>query len=176
MTIEYTGRQTDVPEAIRKLAERRIAKLSRALRGITRVHVILTADKHRQGAEVSIHSAHLDLSAAEVTGDLGVSLATALDKLERQAARHLGRIRERKRRGRSRSADWAPPQAAPKETTPRVIRSRRSILKPMTIDEAVLESRLSNEGLVVFRDAKTERVTVLYRRKDGNLGLIEPEV
>jgi putative sigma-54 modulation protein len=175
MKIEYTGRQTDVPPAIRKLAERRIDKLSRALRGITRVHVILTADKHRQCAEVSIHSAHLDLSATEVTGDLGVSLATALDKLERQAERHLGRIRERKRRGPSRSRDWAP-EAPAKDAAPRVIRSRRSPVKPMTVDEAVLESRLSNEGLVVFRDAKTERVTVLYRRKDGNLGLIEPEV
>jgi putative sigma-54 modulation protein len=172
MRIEYTGRQTDVPAAVRKLAERRIQKLSRILGGITTAHVILTLDKHRQGAEVSVHSSHMDLSATEVTGDLVASVSTALDKLERQAARHLGRLRRGKRKGSTPREEWGA-SGGPRE--PRVIRSRRSALKPMTVDEAVLEARLSADGFVVFRDAKTERVTVLYRRKDGNLGLIEPE-
>jgi putative sigma-54 modulation protein len=56
-----------------------------------------------------------------------------------------------------------------------VIRSRRFVTKPMTVDEAVLEMDASGDGLLVFRDAANERVKVLYRRKDGNLGLIEPE-
>ena len=171
MRIEYTGRQTDVPEAIRKLAERRLGKIARSLRGITRVHVILTSDKHRQAVEVAVHSSHLDLSATEVSDDLLASLSCALDKLERQAERHVGRLRQRKRRHQERPAA-APPEPSPRQ---RVIRTRPKALKPMTIDEAVLEARLADEGLVVFRDARTERVSVLYVRKDGNLGLIEPE-
>jgi putative sigma-54 modulation protein len=172
MRIEFTGRQTEVAEPLRKLAERRVQKLSRVLHRITRVHVILTSDKHRQGAEVTVHSAHVDLTATDVTGDLGASLAAAFEKIERQAAHHVGRLR---RRGKGRGSP-APETAPPRDpSVPRVIRTRRFALKPMTVDEAVLEARFNDEGLVVFRDAKTERVTVLYRRKDGNLGLIEPE-
>jgi putative sigma-54 modulation protein len=180
MRIEYTGRRTEVSDRIRALAERRLRKLSRLLRGITDVHVVLAADKHRQLAEVSLHSAgQLTLTATEVSSDAAASLSAALDKLERQAQRAAGRRQEQRRRGPARPTPvWpGPAPAAPAaEARPRVIRSRRSPLKPMTVDEAILEVGSSADGLLVFRDAATERVSVLYRRKDGNLGLIEPEV
>jgi putative sigma-54 modulation protein len=173
MTIEFTGRQTEVAPRLRALAERKLGKLTRLLRGITRVHVILTSDKHRQIAEVSVHSRNVDLTATEVGTDLGASLGTVMDKLERQAKRHRAKVRERKRRGPLRAV-VAAPEPAPAER-PRVIRSRRFLVKPMTVDEAVLEVGASHDGLLVFRDAATERVNVLYRRRDGHLGLIEPE-
>jgi putative sigma-54 modulation protein len=178
MTIEYTGRQTEVSQQLKALAERKLRKLSRTLRGITHVHVILSVDKHRKIAEVSVHSPHLDLTAREQSPELAVSLATVLDKLERQAQRQLGKWRERKRRpapGAQSRAAGPPPEPAAGDAVPRVIRSRRLPVKPMTLDEAALEMGQSRDGLVVFRDAVTERVSVLYRRRDGNLGLIEPE-
>lgn len=175
MTIEYTGRHTQVPESLKALAERKLRKLSRVLPGITHVHVILNVDKHRKIAEVSIHSRNLDLTASQATSDLGTSIATVIDKLTRQAQRRRGKIHERKRRDAPRSPAPRAPEATETAQAPRVIRSRRFVVKPMTVDEAVLEVGQSREGLVVFRDATTERVTVLYKRKDGNLGLIEPE-
>lgn len=178
MRIEFTGRHTEVPSQIRALAERKIQKLAKVLHRITDVHVILTSDKHRQIAEVSVKSPQLTLTAAEETGDLAVSLSNVLDKLTRQAQRHTGKRQERKRRSPSRAnALWSgvlAPAAAAGEG-PRVIRTRRFVIKPMTVEEAALEVGGSEEGFVVFRDASTERVNVLYRRKDGNLGLIEPE-
>ena len=104
MQVEYTGRQTEVPEEIRALAERKLKKLSRVLRGITHVHVILGVDKHRQVAEVSVRSPRRNLAARDETGDLGVSLATVLDKLIRQAKRHNGKRQQRKRRLPARAA------------------------------------------------------------------------
>ena len=98
MQVEYTGRQTRVPEEIKALAERKLRKLSRLLRGITHVHVILGVDKHRHLAEVSVRSPRRNLAARDVTSDLGVSLATVLDKLIRQAQRYNGKRQERKRR------------------------------------------------------------------------------
>jgi putative sigma-54 modulation protein len=171
MTIEYTGRQTQVAPRLKALAERRLGKLARVLRGITRAHVILTSEKHRQIAEVKVHSPNLDLTATQVGSDLGASLGTVMDKLERQAKRRRGRAQERKRRGSNRTLA---PEPAPADG-PRVIRSRRFLVKPMTVDEAVLEVGASQDGLLVFRDATTERVSVLYRRQDGHLGLIESE-
>lgn len=177
MTIEYTGRQTEVSQRIRDFAEKKLRKLQKVLPGIISIHVILTSDKHRQIAEVSVHSRALDLTATEETGDLTTSLGTVIDKLTRQAQRHMGKLKERKRRGPSRStALWSGVlAAAPLSEGPRVIRSRRFVVKPMTVDEAVLEVGSNDDGFLVFRDAATEKVNVLYKRKDGNLGLIEPE-
>jgi len=175
MTIEYTGRRTDFPQSLKALAERKLRKLSRVLPGITHVHVILNVDKHRKIAEVSIHSPNLDLAASEATSDLKNSIATVIDKLTRQAERRRGKIRERKRRAAPRQTAPRAPEVTEPAEPPRVIRSRRFLVKPMTVDEAVLELGQSREGLVVFRDAGSERVSVLYKRRDGNFGLIEPE-
>jgi putative sigma-54 modulation protein len=183
--IEYTGRHADVTEAHRQLAQKKLAKLGRVLHGITRVHVILTNDKHREIAEVTVHSSHLDLAAVEDTGDFDTSLTTVFDKLTRQAQKRLGKLRARKRRTeQAEPAVWtgivsAGPssEAGPGDgaVRARVVQSRRFVARPMTVDEAVVQIDASDDGLLVFRDAATERLSVLYRRKDGNLGLIEPE-
>jgi putative sigma-54 modulation protein len=178
--IEYTGRHTEVTAGLRKLAERKLAKLEKVQRGITRVHVILTSDKHRQIAEVTVHSPHLDLTALEESDDLSLSLSTVIEKLTRQAQKHLGKVRQRKRRGARAVGEplWSG-VVAPAEGNggrgARVVQSRRFVAKPMTVDEAALAVDSAADGLVVFRDADTSKLSVLYRRKDGNLGLIEPE-
>jgi putative sigma-54 modulation protein len=180
MQIEFTGRQTEVGRELRDLAQRKLRKLAKVLNHeITRAHVTLTADKHRQVAEVSVHSGHLDLTATEESAEASLSLSAVMDKLIRQAQRHLGRLRQRKRRAPSRAtALWSGAMAVPTDglgNGPRVIRSRRFMVKPMTVEQAMREVERHEEGLLVFRNSATERMSVLYRRKDGNLGLIEPE-
>jgi putative sigma-54 modulation protein len=135
--------------------------------------VILTADKHRQVAEVSLRSRQTDLAATAVTNDLRLSLADAIGKLERQAEKQRTRRKVRKGADSPRTAAPAPERSD--GPGPRVIRTRRAAVKPMTLDEAALELGGRGDGVLVFRDASTERVNVLYRRADGNLGLIEPE-
>jgi len=180
MKIEFTGRQTVVSTELRRLAERKLEKLARVLPGITRAHVILTVDRHRQTAEVSVHSAHLDLTARETTEDLGVSISEVVDKLTRQAQRQVGRRRAHVKltppRGTSSRKAKGAGRGAGESRGVRVIKARRPLGKPMTVDEAAAEMLAREEDFLVFRDAGTERVQVLYRRKDGNLGLIEPEV
>lgn len=178
MRVEYTGRHMDVPDKVRRLGERKLRKLAKHLRGITDVRIILTADKHRYNAEVTVHSPNLDLAATEESGEAAVSLSTVMDKLIRQAERRVGKLRVRKGGGRRpTSVRTTLPAVSPlrEERGPRVIRNRRFAVKPMTIEEAALEVGASVDGVLVFRDASTGRVGVLYKRKDGNLGLIEPE-
>jgi putative sigma-54 modulation protein len=184
MRIEFTGRQTEVPDPLRRLGERKLAKLARVLPGITRTHVILSTDRHRQVAEVTVRSPHLELVAQEATADFGASITAAFAKLERQAQHHLGKRLDRKRRGgspraqtlRARAARPRPRPEPPRdlEPAPRVIRSRRP-LRPMSVDEAAQELERRAEGFVLFRETGSERVNVLYRRKDGHLGLLQPE-
>jgi putative sigma-54 modulation protein len=183
--IEYTGRHTEVTAAIRTLAEKKLAKLARVLPGITRVHVILAEDKYRKVAELTVHSPHLDLAAAEESDDFATSLSTVTEKLTRQAQKRLGKLRQRKGGSTVRQAAvWAGivsplpgngDEKAGVAPRARVVQSRRFVAKPMTVDEAVLQVDASDDGLLVFRDSDTSRLSVLYRRKDGNLGLIEPE-
>jgi putative sigma-54 modulation protein len=182
MRIEFTGRQTEVPEPLRRLAERKLAKLARVLPGITRTHVVLSTDRHREVAEVSVRCPHLDLVAQEATADFGASITAAFTKLERQAEHHLGKRLDRKSRGGSPRAQTLRARAArprpepPRDLEPalRVIRSRRP-LRPMSVDEAAQELDRRAEGFVLFREAGSERLNVLYRRKDGRLGLLQPE-
>ena len=183
MQIEITGRKTEVTASLRKSTEKKLEKLTKVLHGITRVHVIFISEKHRQIAEVTVHSPHLDLAAVEESDDFATSLATVVDRLTRQAQKRVGKLRERKRRPGPPEAVWtgvvsaAAPAGNGGGSAParRVVQSRRFVAKPMTMDEAVLQVDASDDGLLVFRDAATAKLSVLYRRKDGNLGLIEPE-
>jgi putative sigma-54 modulation protein len=174
MRIEFTGRQTEIPERLRALAERKLQKLARRLRGVTHARVMLGVDKHRQVAEVTLHSRNLDLAATEVGTEPRTSLLAAIEKLERQALRRAERRRELKRRPGGEAA--APAARAAEGGEVRVIRGRRSAVKPMTVEEAVLQMEGREDRPFVFRDADSEGVKVIYRRRDGHIGLIEPEV
>jgi ribosome hibernation promoting factor len=100
MKVEYTGRQTDVPARIRSLAERKLKKLEKFVGRPLRAHVILTVDGHRRIAEVSVHSPRHDMTATNTSPDMRVSVTTVMDKLLRQAQRHVGK-RQSKRKGGS---------------------------------------------------------------------------
>ncbi|MBN2370543.1 MAG: ribosome-associated translation inhibitor RaiA [Vicinamibacteria bacterium] len=178
MRIEYTGRQIEVDENVRILTERKLRKLAKVLHGITHAHVILTSDRHRRIVELTVQSPNLTLAASEESSDIAVSLNMVINKLVRQSQRHLGKLRTRKRAARQDAGVWSGvlgPVSDGDGERPRVIQSRRFVAKPMTVDEAVIELGKSPDELLVFRQAGTERISVLYRRKDGNLGIIEPE-
>jgi putative sigma-54 modulation protein len=177
MKIDYTGRQTEITAEMRRVAEQKLQKVAKLLPSITRAHVILTTDKHRQVAEVSVHSRQLDLSAVEVSTNPRLSIASAIAKLIRQVDHQRTRRRVRKGAASPRLAFTAGVERDGGEGVagPRVIRSRKSAVKPMTLDEAALEMDARGNDVFVFRDATSERLTVLFRRKDGNLGLLEPE-
>lgn len=184
MRIEFTGRQTEVAEPLRRLGERRLSKLARVLPGITHAHVILSTDRHRQVAEVNVRSPLIDLAAQQASADFGASLAAAFDKLTRQAQHRVGKRKGQKRRGLTaasapRGRIEAPVPLAvrvPSEAPRRAIRPRRVALKAMTTEEAVLELDRRGEAFVLYRDTGTGRLHLLHRHKDGHLGLLEPKV
>ena len=107
MKIEFTGRQTEISNEVRRLAERKLEKIAKVLPRMTRAHVILTADKHRQVAEVSAHSRNLDMSAVEVSTNPRLSVSNAMDKLLRQAQRQ--RAKQRNHRGSTATRKAATP-------------------------------------------------------------------
>jgi putative sigma-54 modulation protein len=177
MRIDFTGRQMDVSPDLRLYTEERLRKLARLFRNRFDIHVILTAQKHRRIAEVTLQFRDHTLVGIQETGDVRTSINGALDKLERQAVRLLARRRTRKRRPKPTSAvllNIFRTERVDHEER-RVLETERFPIKPMSVEEAIESLDAVRIGVVVFRNTETERVNVLYRRDDGQMALIEPE-
>jgi putative sigma-54 modulation protein len=147
------------------------------LNGATRAHVILSVCKHhRHLAEIVVNWQDHALASKSDTTDMYLSASQAVERLRRQALKVKGKIITGKHRSLATSA-VAPsptPPVEPEREDPRIIRSRRYSVKPMTAEEAMLYVREATENFLVFRDAETDRIGVIYKRNDGNYGLIEP--
>ena len=178
MRIEYTGRQLEITPDLKGYAEERARKIDRVLRNHCNMHVILAAEKHRRIAEITLKWRDHTLIGIEETADARSSLNGALDKLERQAVRLLAKVRARKRRHPPTSAILLNIIRAEDNNglQPRnVLETERIAIKPLSVDEALESLDASPNGLVVFRNQETERVNIIYQRRDGKLALIEPE-
>ncbi|MBI3081002.1 MAG: ribosome-associated translation inhibitor RaiA [candidate division NC10 bacterium] len=185
MQLSITGRNLEVTEALRNYAAEKLGKVKKFLDAVTAAHVILSVEKYRQIAEVTLRVRDLTIRAEESTPDMYSSLDLVVDKIERQIRRYKGRIvrhwargGERGiREGGGRRASGAPPAQEPEEeSAPRVVKVKRFAMKPATVDEAILQMNLLGHTFFVFQNALSEQVNVLYRRHDGQYGLIEPEV
>jgi putative sigma-54 modulation protein len=182
MRLELTGRHVEVTPDLRKQVEKGLGKLDRRLEGgIVSVQAVLTLEKYRHASEFTVHTRgdHF-LHGIAATNSWTSSIAGAIEKIEQQLVRMKGKWQGRKRRAVSQRVvpmELPPPSAPVQERKARRIRRvRRYAVKPMTVDEAALVVESGDDAFLVFRNAATDAVSVLYRRKDGDLGLIEPEV
>jgi ribosome hibernation promoting factor len=176
MRVDITGRNVEVTPPLRQLIDKRLAKLGRLLNDhVVSVQVILTKEKYRHRAEVILHARgdHMMRGLGEGSA-WPISLRQATEKLEQQAQTLKSRWDPRKRRGAGPRVPAAAP-AEPAGNSRRVIRATRYAIKPMSVEDAALQVDAGTEAFVVFRNADTEAVSILYRRKDGNFGLIEPD-
>jgi putative sigma-54 modulation protein len=176
MRVEFTGRQIEITPAIREFTENRLCKIRKILGEMIDVHVILTVEKYRHVAEINLKSRSFKFNGAEETHDMYTSINAVLEKIERQSVKHKGKHMARKRK----SAPPAAPlpveasESAASNSAPKVIKTRSLAPKPMTVEEAVEEVTSSKSEFLVFRNSDSERISVVYKRKDGNFGLIEP--
>lgn len=183
MNIEYVGRHVPVDERIRSHAAEKLARVAKFLQEPIEVHVTLDAEKNRQIAELRVAHRHGSLHSREENHDLFEAVGMAIDAVEEQARRSSKRAVDKRRRASREEAgrrDW-PVEVLARESVghgeaPRIVESASLAIKPMSLDEAALELETSRHEFVVFRDSGSERVNVLFRRKDGNYGLISPEL
>jgi putative sigma-54 modulation protein len=177
MRFEYTGRHVEVSPAIRRHVEEHFKKLDHIFNDSTlSTHVIIDVEKNRQTGEIVVNWRDHTLTAKDTNADMYMALTRAMAKIEKQAVKLKKKIIDRKQSGRSASR-FAPEPDGHLEATPRpprIIAARRYPVKPMTAEEAALNLSDRTDQFVVFRDADTGQLGVLYKRKDGNYGLIEP--
>jgi len=189
MRLELTGRHVDITPTLRRLVDTKLAKLERALNdSAVSAHAVLTREKHRHRADITLHArGEKFLHGVGDSGSWETSLSVAIDKITQQAHKVKGKWQERKRRGagnkgapiagEEREAAAVRPAAKPKRERarmPRILRTSRRPLRPMSLADAAREIGDADEGIVVFRDVETSSISVLYRR-NGELTLVETE-
>ncbi len=183
MILGITGRNIDITPALREFTSDKLSKLSRLIDEIIETHVILHVEKHRHVAEIVVKARHQKFTGIEETGDMYASIGNAIDKIEKQARRAKDKVTTRRKHAPSahdvaaEPPDEVPPspQPAGSGATPRIIRTNDHRMKPMSAEDAALEFTQSEREFLVYRDARSQRISIMYRRRDGNLGLIEPE-
>jgi putative sigma-54 modulation protein len=187
MRLELTGRHVEITSPLRRIVETRLSKLERLLNdSAVSAQIVLTREKNRLHVEITLHARdERFLHAVGSSTSWTTSMSEAVDKIAQQARRVKGKWRDRKRHGTpTGQLESAPPEAAvpARPRTPRVrlrrpraFQSSRQVVKPMSVADAVREVEARGDGLVVFHDVERGSISVIYRRHDGELSLVETD-
>jgi ribosome hibernation promoting factor len=180
--VHVTFRHVEPTAALKTYAEDKLQRVRKYVRRPVDAHVILSVSKERHVAEITLQADHVRMFAAEETHDLYSAIDLALDKIEHQAQKlHAKRNRHKgptgARGGEPREVMTSVLDATSPEpgASREVIRAARVPAKPMSIEEAVEQLDASRDEFLVFTNASSQTLAVLYRRRDGHYGLIEPE-
>ena len=179
MRLQVKGRNLEVSEQIRTYAEEKLGKLDRLVSDPTRVELELAVEKNpsiadNHVAEATVWTKGPVLRARETSADMKASIDQLVSKLERQVKRYREKRRVAPRRHAREggvAADAAPVEVEEDETT--IVKTKQFAVTPMSPEEAVLQLELVGHDFFVFRNAETETINVVYRRRDGDYGLIE---
>lgn len=177
MRLIIQGRNIEVTDLLRQYIEKKVGKLDRYLSTIDEAHVDLAVERtksaeDRQVVQLTLKDGGAILRAEERTGDMFASLDAALDKIRRQIRRYKGKQQDRwhgKLKGK-------PPLEGYEESAPRIVKVKRFQMTPMDEEEAIEQMELLSHDFFVFFNVNTDSINVLYRRRDGNYGLLEPEL
>jgi putative sigma-54 modulation protein len=179
MQLIITGKNMEVSEPLKKYVEAKLGKLARYLPTIDEVHVELSVEKvksnlQRQVVQVTMRSNGTILRAEERSADMLAAVDSVRDKLQRQMERY--RERPLRLRKRARAAVAEVPAAPEEEPSPRIVRTKRFSVTPMADEEAIEQMELLGHDFFIFYNPTTASMNVVYRRKDGNYGLLQPEL
>jgi putative sigma-54 modulation protein len=177
MQISVAFRNCDPSDHLKGYAENRMARLKKYLEEPIEIHLVLSIQKFRHTVDAMISSNGFKIKAQEETGDLYSAIDMVQDKIEKQVKRHRDKVKDHKPEDKPKLASPGTPAAEESELEeqgPQIIKAEGNFAKPMDVEEAAMQLKLSTSEFLVFTNSKTRLINVLYRRKDGNFGLIEP--
>ncbi len=175
MNVIIAGKNIEVSDYLRDVVEKKANKLSRYFKPDTEMHVTLSIEKSRHIAEVTVLFDGIVLRGEDATGDMYSSIDVVLKKLERQIRKHRTKLEKRLHEDAfTEGTVYDYYEDGDHEEGPQVVRNKKFVARPMDIDDAVMQMELLGHSFFVFRNVHNNEVNVLYRRSDGNYGLIEP--
>lgn len=180
MQVAVRGKNMQITDSLKRYAEKRVGKLKKYFDIPQSAQVLMAVEKDRHIVEVTVPLDDMLLRGEEETGDMYSSIDLVVEKLEKQVEKFKTRIARRIKQNDNRQPLLAaginvPEEDLRAEGKPSIVKIKRFPIKPMDPEEAVMQMNLVGHDFFVFTNARTERVNVVYRRKDGDYGLIEPE-
>lgn len=186
MPTEISGRNYEITPKIRKMIETKLSKVeARLFDDVIDVRCVLQVEKYRNICEIQIVGKEQDVKAVQESDEsMEEAVNAAIDHVKRQAQKNRKKIRDHHRHGGGEPvSDWTVQVLEPgnlrhtnDHNAPRIIKTSSLPIRPMSIEDAALRLEDSKNEFIVFRDTDTDRISVIYKRRDSNLGLIAPEV
>jgi len=175
-TFTVRGKNIEITPSLREYVEKRVGKILKYFDEIDEITVLLTVSKGRHIVEVTVPvQGGVLLRGEEATMDMYTSIDLVVEKLERQIRKQKTKLERRFREGgfKADAVESGPIPDRSDSEEYEVVRTKRFTVRPMDVQEAIMQMNLLNHSFFVFRDAQTEEVCVVYRRDDGRYGLIE---
>ncbi len=182
MDITVTFRHMDAIESVRDYAEEKISKIDKYLDTVSEAHIVLSIEKFRHTADVTLSINGTRIKGVEETEDMYSAIDQVMDKIETQVKKYLSKTRTRRSNDSIKEAGGEP-QGAAEETDEEesmdpeegpAIEVEKMVAMPMDPEEAAMQLAMSQREFYVFRNPRSKEINILYRRSDGHLGLIEP--
>lgn len=179
MKFQFTEKKVSLPESVHAYAEKKVMKLERFFRDDAEALVTFSVEKERNKAEITVHAAGTYFRASEATSDMYASIDAAVATIERQIRKNKTRLAKKLREGafeREVQPEYVPADDMVEAGAFEVVRRKRFPIKPMSVEEAILQMDLLEHTFFVFRDVAADgAVSVVYRRTNGGYGLISDE-
>ncbi len=179
MRINITFRHVESSDELKEYAEQRLQKLKKFVDGPMLVNVVLTVEKYRNTAEVVISGDGIRAAAKEIHEDMKAAIDLVSDKIEKQLKKFRDKLKTKNKRLAAATKGTKPPtpeisESKPEDAMEEIIHVEKLEYKPMSVEEAVEQLQVLGRDFMVFNNAETNKINVIYWRKDGTLGLIEP--
>ncbi len=180
MNLNYTGKNMDLTDALRDVTEKKMGKLDKYFQKDIQGNVTFSSEKNRKIIEVTINLPGTIIRAEESSDDMYASIDKAVDVLERQVRKYKTRLQNKYKNTETIKFENLTPlnekeKEQEEDDSPKIVRRKRFVLKPMHEEEAVLQMELLGHNFFVYMDGDTGDTNIVYKRKDGNYGLIEPD-
>lgn len=171
MQLDITFKNIDSTDALKDYASKRLSKLDKYIDRPSEVHVVLSVEKRRHKADVTLSADGVMINAVEITEDMYSAIDMVMDKLERQVKKHKEKLQGKK--GQAKTQFEAAAAPARKRSTPKVVYERDYFVKPMSVEEAIMQINMSKSDFIIFQNTDSKQINLIYKRTDGDLGIVE---
>jgi len=178
MKLRFAGRKIELSEGLKSAAEKKVGKLRKFFNDETEAQVTFSVEKDRHTVEITIYQGGMIYRAEDTGNDMYATLDKVVDIIERQIRKNKTRLEKKLRENaflKSAVELEIPDTASDEEREFKIVKSKKHAIKPMSPEEAILQMNLLGHEFYIFRNAKSEETNIVYKRNDGNYGLIEPE-
>ncbi len=177
MSVNVKGRNIDITPALKDYVEKKVVRITKQFKTVGDIIAVLKVEKENHIVEITVPASGILLRAQESTKDMYSSIDLAVEKIERQIRKYKTRLMKRKYNNFTDAGTVVPDEVNGEEENGEfeIVKNKRFVLHPMTVEEAILQMNLLNHDFFVFYDPDIGNTNVVYRRKDGKYGLLSPE-